>query len=215
MNKPILAIETSGNICSLAIYFDEKKYFLSDTANKNSHSKIILSGIDFLMKTAGINFAELDSIAVSIGPGSFTGLRIGLSVAKGIAFGHSLPIIPVPTFEAIALESLKYIKDDKPVVIAIKVNNDEVYFNSFKINQNSFIFESEIKLIKIIELKNFLKDFVIISNIEIEGSFYLESLSHPSALYVGKWARDFGEKEKTLDYDLLEPKYIKEFQIKR
>src|SRR3989304_4114408 len=67
---------------------------------------------ELLFKAAKTNPSELDSIAVSEGPGSFTGLRIGFSAAKGIAYGANLPILPVPTYEAFALQLSFVLKEN-------------------------------------------------------------------------------------------------------
>src|SRR5690606_14405031 len=102
--KPILAIETSGSICGTAVYFTPQKFFSVNIQLKNIHAEQIFNSIDFVLKSAGIKPDELSAVAVSSGPGSFTGLRIGMSAAKGFAFGAGLPIIAVPTFDALALQ---------------------------------------------------------------------------------------------------------------
>ena len=96
---PILAIETSDNICGVCVYFDEAKYFTSKILLKHSHSEKLFEVISSVVQQAEIEFDEIKSLAVSSGPGSFTGLRIGMAAAKGIAQVLSIPIIPVPTFE--------------------------------------------------------------------------------------------------------------------
>ena len=102
---------------------------------------------------------DLKMIAVSDGPGSFTGLRIGMSAAKGMADALSIPIIPVPTFEALALQISSFL-DENEIVIANKINRDEVYFAKFQIKMNSFIFTEELKILPVIihpEISNFWK----------------------------------------------------------
>jgi len=84
-HKPILAFETSESICGVCIYFSDEKYFSSAVNLKYSHSEMIFEITDCLLKLAGIQTADLVAIAVSEGPGSFTGLRIGFSAAKGLA----------------------------------------------------------------------------------------------------------------------------------
>ena len=103
-NKPILAIETSNKICSVCLYFNDEKYSEVNHLNKYSHSKIILSLIDNVLKNCDTELRDLSYLAFSEGPGSFTGLRIGLSAVKSIAFANSLQVSMVPTFEAAALD---------------------------------------------------------------------------------------------------------------
>src|SRR5262245_52075822 len=70
---------------------------------RGSHARTLLPLIDAALAAAGVGLRQLDLLAVSIGPGSFTGLRIGLSVAKGLALATGLPVVGVPTLEAYAL----------------------------------------------------------------------------------------------------------------
>ena len=89
---------------------------------KNIHSEKLLEVVEAVLKKSLVKINEVGSIAVSSGPGSFTGLRIGMSAAKGLAFGANLPIISVPTFEALALKICDIIPDKTEFVICNKVN---------------------------------------------------------------------------------------------
>ena len=146
-NKPVLAFETSENICGVCIYFSDDKYFSSSINLKHSHSEKIFEITDGLLKSANIKPSDLDSIAVSEGPGSFTGLRIGFSAAKGIAYGANLPIIPVPTYEAFALQLLSVLKENDEFIISNRVNKEEVYFTRFQIRGNNYIFAEELTIL--------------------------------------------------------------------
>ena len=214
MNKPILAIETSGALCSVCLFFSEVKHHQINSFDKMSNSKTLVKSINTLLDFSGIAPGDLDSTAVSIGPGSFTGLRIGLAVAKGIAYGANLPVIPVPSFDALALQCCDFLPDNKPIGIAIKANHDEVYFNSFTINQNSFNFTGEIRIIKQNELNNYRNDYHLVSDISTQNKTG-NKLSQLPAYYVAKWANIFGTDCKSMDYDYLEPMYIKDFEVKR
>ncbi|MDP2365591.1 MAG: tRNA (adenosine(37)-N6)-threonylcarbamoyltransferase complex dimerization subunit type 1 TsaB, partial [Ignavibacteria bacterium] len=115
---PLLAIETSNNICGACIYFSDEKYFSSKVILKHSHSEKLFEIIESVLSNASISKKELKAIAVSAGPGSFTGLRIGMSAAKGMAQALSVPIIPVPTFEALALQVIQFLPDNSSFIIA-------------------------------------------------------------------------------------------------
>jgi tRNA threonylcarbamoyladenosine biosynthesis protein TsaB len=145
--KPILAIETSEAICGAALYYSTEKYFVSAIKLKHSHSEKLFEIIEFLFKQAEIKRDEISSIAVSGGPGSFTGLRIGMAAAKGIASGTGVPLIVVPTFEAMAYQLSSCISDNTEFIIANKVNKDEVYYSKFKIKSNSYIFADELTIL--------------------------------------------------------------------
>lgn len=214
--KPILAIETSETICSAALYYSTKKYFASAINLKHSHSEKLFEIIEFLFQQAGINRDEISSVAVSGGPGSFTGLRIGMAAAKGIASGTGVPLIVVPTFEALAYQLSSCISDNTEFIIANKVNKDEIYYSKFKIKSNSYIFVNELTILANEEFVNKSIGIKVFGS----ASYLLEEnkndslISSPSAEYVAEWALKFGEKNSTFDYDYIEPLYLKNFIVK-
>ncbi len=98
----ILAIETTAIEGSIAL-MDDKHLIAEYRLNvPTRHAERIMVSIDHLLKQSLTNLNDLDAIAVSIGPGSFTGLRVGLATAKGLAVGANLPLVLVPTLEAMA-----------------------------------------------------------------------------------------------------------------
>lgn len=98
----LLVLESSGLVASIAL-MEEEKMIGEYTVNfKKTHSQTLLPMVDELVKNIGIDLKELDGIAISNGPGSFTGLRIGSATAKGLAQALNIPIVPVSTLEALA-----------------------------------------------------------------------------------------------------------------
>ena len=103
MSKSILlAIETSSTICSAAVLKDNNCIAIKESNSPMMHAEILPIYVKEILKNTNIKPNMINAVAVSIGPGSFTGLRIGLSFAKGFAMAHSLPILPVPTMQSIA-----------------------------------------------------------------------------------------------------------------
>lgn len=98
----ILGIDSSGLVASAAVTVDDLLVSEFTVNNRQTHSQTLLPMIDRVVAMSGISLEELDGIAVSAGPGSFTGLRIGSSTAKGMALALGKPIIPVPTLEGLA-----------------------------------------------------------------------------------------------------------------
>jgi len=208
--KPILAIETSGSICGVAVYFDHSKYFEIIINLKNSHSEMLVDVIDKTLNFAGIQLKDIDSVAVSSGPGSFTGLRIGYSVVKGLAFGSLIQICPVPTFEALALQLSHVLTEGSDFIIANKVNVEEVYFARFHIKSNNYIFAEKLQIINISELPERSKGYPVFGNVFNKESEF----SAPRPLYVAEWCNLYGDEHKTFNYDFLEPNYFKNFIVK-
>lgn len=213
---PLLAIETSEDICSAALYFSDEKFYTSSINLKHSHSEKLFEIIEVLFNLAGINRNEISAIAVSGGPGSFTGLRIGMAAAKGIATGTGVPLLVVPTFEALAFQISFQMAEGSEFIIANKVNRSEVYYARFQIKSNSFIFAHDLKI-----LTN--EDFINnINGIKTFGNAYKYSVnnennimsSSPTAEYIARWAVKFGIDKFSYDYDYFEPVYIKNFVVK-
>ena len=102
MNPTILYIETATDVCSVALSKGTEVIGLKEEAGGNNHAKHLLPFVDEVLKQAGVSMTEINGVAVSIGPGSYTGLRIGVSTAKGIAYTADIPVMAVSTLESIA-----------------------------------------------------------------------------------------------------------------
>lgn len=210
---PILAVETSGDLCSVAVMFDEKNYSEINILQKHIHSEKLLLMIEYVLTTSNLLINDISQIAVSIGPGSFTGLRIGLAAVKGIAFGSEKPIVPVPTFDAFAFKISTLINNAKFAIIN-NVNTDELYYAEYeKINGEKIRSIKELSLIRKDELETITKDVEY-----IYGNFshpkVFNKTAFPSALDIAKWAYLFGKELLTYNYDYLEPNYFKKFTAK-
>ncbi len=100
----LLAVDTATSLASLALYDQANEVILGEEAwhSVNNHTVELMPRLVRMMNQQGISAADLDGLAVSLGPGSFTGLRIGLGVAKGLALALKLPLVGVPTPDVIA-----------------------------------------------------------------------------------------------------------------
>jgi len=98
----ILQIETATTSCSVALAVDGKVVVFKQINERNIHAEVITLFIDELVASANLTYTNLDAIAVSSGPGSYTGLRIGVSTAKGLCFALDKPLISIETLEAMA-----------------------------------------------------------------------------------------------------------------
>lgn len=98
----ILGIDSSGNVASVSLLSDGVLMGEYSINNKLTHSQTLLPMVDAMLQTAGVEPEELDAIAISAGPGSFTGLRIGAATAKGLAQALEIPVVKVPTLAALA-----------------------------------------------------------------------------------------------------------------
>lgn len=101
----LLVIDTSGPVCGTAVMEDEKVLCEYTAQNRNTHSANLMPMIEAALASAGKTAGEMDAIAAVTGPGSFTGVRIGVATAKGLAHGAGIPCIPVDALEALALSA--------------------------------------------------------------------------------------------------------------
>ena len=128
----ILCLETATQVCSVALCNDGKIIALNESIEHNSHSALITLFVDEVMKEGGYRLDELDAIAVSKGPGSYTGLRIGVSTAKGFCFSLDKPLLAIETLEGAAMHQAltnPICKDNRNVILApmIDARRMEVY----------------------------------------------------------------------------------------
>lgn len=133
----VLAIETSTMLGGISLLDDSSGLIAEVRLNvKSTHSERLMPEIDHVMKQSGLELSDIDVFSVSIGPGSFTGLRIGLSTAKGFSFATGKPIVAVPTLEALAwnLPFCRY-----PVCTMLDARKKEVYAALFLWEGNGFV----------------------------------------------------------------------------
>ena len=137
MNKnPILLhIETATDVCSVALSRGVEIIGLKEEAGGNNHAKNLLPFVDEVLKQGDCNIADLNGVAVSIGPGSYTGLRIGVSTAKGIAYTAGIPVMAISTLESIAQGAkqlwLKTSTEPVQIVPMIDARRMEVFTTRF------------------------------------------------------------------------------------
>ena len=126
----ILHIETSTNVCSVAVSEDGKVIFDKADRTDNNHAEALGSFVDEAMSFADSHAIPLDAVAVSSGPGSYTGLRIGVSMAKGVCYALNLPLLSVPTLELMCVPVLlrnEEIEDEALLCPMIDARRMEVY----------------------------------------------------------------------------------------
>jgi tRNA threonylcarbamoyl adenosine modification protein YeaZ len=129
MESPlILAIETSGKTGGIALF---KEILLGEVTllSKESYSNIIFKSLPFLEKILNFSLKDLDYYAIDIGPGSFTGLRIGLSILKGLNLVYPRPVIPLLSLEVLTVNFLNYPGN---IVSLMDAYSKEIFFASYK-----------------------------------------------------------------------------------
>jgi tRNA threonylcarbamoyladenosine biosynthesis protein TsaB len=135
----ILSIETSGKTCGVTLMRDNITLFSENITESNQHDKMLASLVQSAMKHSSNDFTNLDAIAVSAGPGSFTGLRIGTALAKGIVFDSGIKFIAVPTLDAIAWHYIGKLNldEEKNIISVIPSHKNLFYIKLFDKNFNT------------------------------------------------------------------------------
>lgn len=131
-----LAIDTTTEVCSVAFGSAEKN-LARTSAKANSHAKVVLQLIDEVLCEAKTSLKELDAIALTVGPGSFTGIRIGLSVAQGLAYGAHLPIVRLTSLELLAQQAVQEATPCSTVDFicpALDARMNEIYWQIFSLD---------------------------------------------------------------------------------
>jgi tRNA threonylcarbamoyl adenosine modification protein YeaZ len=126
----LLAIDTALEACSVGVAVDGGSPVLVSETIGRGHAERLFGMISAAMEEAGIGFAALDRIAVTVGPGSFTGIRVGIAAARGLALVTGCPVVGIGTLAVIA-ESARAAAGPVPVMAVLDARRDEVYAQAF------------------------------------------------------------------------------------
>lgn len=213
----ILSIETATTNCSVAISKAGKTIVLKEDYDTNySHAERLHIYIDAVLKEARISKNEIDAIAVSKGPGSYTGLRIGVSAAKGLCFALNKPLISIPTLDALAYQ----VKIDTGVIISmLDARRMEVYSAIYDSNYNQ-IRETQAQILDENSFNNYLENqkvYFIGNGVEKTKGL----IHHPNAVFIEHKLPSANEmsflaynkykKSDTESVAYFEPYYLKDF----
>jgi tRNA threonylcarbamoyl adenosine modification protein YeaZ len=134
----VLAIDTALEACSAAVLDTEGKLVVRSLPMARGHAEALMPLIAETMSAAGTEFADLDRIAVTIGPGSFTGVRVGVAAARGIALAADKPAVGLTTLAALAAP-LFDVDDSKALLAVIDARHDQVYMQLFGLGGRTLI----------------------------------------------------------------------------
>lgn len=223
----ILCIETGTDICSVGIARDGELMSLRESDQGRDHAKQVAVFVDELLRETGVKPDELDAVAVGMGPGSYTGLRIGVSFAKGLCYGLNIPLLAVGSLEALTDVA---IKDYEAGIIQVEgweeaflcpmvdARRMEVYTQIFNSRCES---QSEVSA-EIITEESFSQwrakgKLVIFGNGAAKCQEMLPDAIYinvtPSARGLTRIAHQLFEAGKTVDIAYFEPFYLKDFVV--
>ena len=229
----VLGIETATSVCGAAVVSGGTVQAAHAVEGSHIHAERLMAIIDRSLVQAGVVLRDLDAIAVSIGPGSFTGLRIGLSAAKGLALAAGKPVVPVPTLEAIARQAVRAGAADPPrrILPVLDARRDEVYCQIFETAGASVRALDEERDMTVAGLVDTLGDRPVLvtgeaaHRVEAElrrrggrvgagVAFAPPDAARCEAAVVALIGEELAARGAAADLNDLEPRYIKEFFLR-
>jgi tRNA threonylcarbamoyladenosine biosynthesis protein TsaB len=217
-------LETATPVCSVALNSACCTLAMRETEGQNAHSEKITNFIREVMEEAKIDYPQLDAVAVSQGPGSYTGLRIGVSTAKGICYAADLPLMAIDTLEAMAYgmkDKLgSQIGPDDLLIPMIDARRMEVYASVFDANLNK-INDTAALVIDENSFEDLRKDHRLwlfgdgapkLSKLfENQLNIHIIDGFKPSAAYMKVLAERALQQQQFVDVAYFEPFYLKDF----
>ena len=132
----ILAIDSTTKKASVALMMDDGKIYSKSISNEITHSEKLLPLVDELLKENNVNLKDITLLATTLGPGSFTGVRIGIATVKALAKVLNVDIIGATSLKLLALEGLSNVRDKKYVLATMDAKNNRIYYELFEVVQN-------------------------------------------------------------------------------
>lgn len=216
----ILNIETATKNCSVALAANGKTIALKEIATENfSHAEKLHVFLASLLEENQLTFKNIHAIAVSQGPGSYTGLRIGVSAAKGLCYALSIPLIAVDTLELLA----RQIKIENGLIVPmIDARRMEVY-TAFFDKQYQKIQATEAKVIDVSSFENETATLHLVGDgaskfkgvLTAEKFVYHDDVVYPSAKEMSELAFEKYKKSDLVDVAYFEPFYLKDFILNK
>ena len=220
----ILSIETSTDVCSVALTSEGQVLDHSENYEGQTHATLLSQYVQQALQYARTREVPIDAIAVSIGPGSYTGLRIGLSEAKGLAFGLSVPLIGVNTLQLLAVSAMfnHFIDEERLLYVPmIDARRMEVYTAAYTPALEALV-EPQAMILDEHSFENLLDEGYTLVAIGNGSDKAREVLKHdrmrfiagvkPVALEMMALAEKAFREQKFIDVAYSTPLYLKEFQ---
>lgn len=212
----ILSLETSSFICGVTLACDNNVLFSENITQPNSHDIALAPLVQKAIKHLEFGFNSLDAVAISAGPGSFTGLRIGAAIAKGLCFDDNIKLISVPTMEALAWNAIKVANEQcKNYIITVLPSRKSLYFTQkFSKEMNKL---SEIELVNEEELsKETDSSNLLVGLVPNSIKIHLQSKNflNLNSDIISYYANYLYKSGKFVEPDKYEPIYVEDFKPK-
>jgi tRNA threonylcarbamoyladenosine biosynthesis protein TsaB len=214
----IVSIETSTPLCSVALHRSGELLCTLETIEEGGHGKRLTRLIEAVCKESGVSLGQLDAVAVSNGPGSYTGLRIGLATAKGLCFALDIPLITLNTLKIMA-NAWKDIPKNTLLLPMMDARRMEVYAAVFDGAYNETIVETQAIILESNSFTNLKQPIIAFGNgalkwkdlCENKWITFSEENPYPQAKFMGRDAERAFSVQNFASLVQAEPEYLKEF----
>lgn len=213
--RVVLGIETATPYGSVAVHSPAGLLGEVTQRSSESHSERILAAVQGLLLTLDLPLRDVAAVAVSCGPGSFTGLRAGIAAAKGLAFSLGIPLFSVPTLEVLAANAMS---GDAPIAAILPARRGEVFYGLFRHRGTRLEPLREEGIIPITDLASTLPrgcvvvgDSSALSDPETSRRFFItpRHLSYPRAAVVASQGLEHVLSRRTSELETLHPRYLR------
>ncbi len=221
----ILGIETATSSLGVALAHEGRIAASIVVARKNVHDDLLVPLCRELVTYAGLRMEDVGTVAVSAGPGSYTGLRIGMAAAKGLCLGLGIPLVAVPTCDAAA----GYLAgsgacDEEHIAVCLDAKNDEVYIATYVVRNDSAIRRHPVAILSSTDAASLLDGGTLLvgdgaARVAEQASVKIRVAVDPTAVFRGDGVALLGERlaggGEFCDIASCEPLYLREFIAKR
>lgn len=221
----ILGIDTATDVLAVAITNDNTLITEYRSNIRRAHAEKLIGAIDLVLHDADVSLHDIDVIAVGTGPGSFTGLRIGIAAVKGLAFAAMIPVVAVSSLDALALQAGLH---SNPICPLVKAQGDEAYAAIYQAEHGNIVRKTDYQIIALDQLDQLITQKTLVMNFGMKNlpaliTKKLEQLIEiapstsclASGYFISLLGFEKAMKHEFEDLDRLEPFYLKDFKAKK
>ncbi|MES2567909.1 MAG: tRNA (adenosine(37)-N6)-threonylcarbamoyltransferase complex dimerization subunit type 1 TsaB [Bacteroidota bacterium] len=216
----LLHIESTSTVCSVAISKDTELLSLKELNNGYTHAENLHVFIEEVLNTSNLKASDINAVSVSSGPGSYTGLRIGFSTAKGLAYALNIPLITIDTLKILCVNALQHIKPDAALIPLMDARRMEVYCAAYSNSLNELLPVQALVLNEeTINIFNLNKPLYFFGDgmpkaqellHQLPSTHFLESISASASCMIAMAFEKYMAKDFA-DIAYSEPNYLKDF----
>jgi tRNA threonylcarbamoyl adenosine modification protein YeaZ len=204
-----LLYDCSGKHLNIALYQQNKLLAKQNICENHRHSELLVSSIDKILQSNKINYSDINKVITTTGPGSFTGLRVGITFAKILKLTKQTKVVAIDNFSIYAYWYYKFLKKNDDIYVALDSGNQQIYLAKYSINDKKFYRKEQSFAVKFADFK--ISDSIFCGNIEqirdLEKSYYQKDIDLQILQQMSNDLEDSKPFTEDYDYSILQPQY--------